>query len=180
MHAIAFTGLPGSGKSEAVAVVRTLGVPVVTMGDEVRAEIQRRGLALTDENLGQVATEMRQECGRDIWARRTLARIGQQQTNRVVIDGIRNIEEVEVFHQNIDTFILVAIHASPQSRYQRLMHRGRSDDALSEQAFRRRDERELGWGLGIVIAMADVVIVNEGSLLEFQQKARNILHEMGV
>jgi dephospho-CoA kinase len=175
---MAFTGLPGSGKSEAVAVGRELGLPVVNMGDEVRKEVQRRDLAPTDMHLGQVATEMRQAYGRDIWAQRTLSRIEQQQTDRIIIDGIRNIEEVETFRHNIDAFFLVAIHASPRSRYHRLKQRGRSDDLVSEEALRRRDQRELSWGLGIVIAMADTVIINEGSLAELRQKARDLIQKI--
>jgi dephospho-CoA kinase len=178
MHAIAFTGLPGSGKSEAVAVAQDLRLSVVNMGDEVRAEIKRRNLDPTDENLGQIATEMREQHGQAIWAQRTLARIEQQSMDCIIIDGIRNIEEVEAFRENIDAFILVAIHASPHARYSRLMQRGRSDDVLSEPALRRRDQRELGWGLGIVMAMSDVAIVNEGPLADFQKKVKILIGDI--
>jgi len=44
MKLIAFVGMPASGKSEASAVVRSLKIPVVSMGDEVREEAKRRGL----------------------------------------------------------------------------------------------------------------------------------------
>jgi len=178
MHAIAFTGLPGSGKSEAVAVAREMGLSVVNMGDAVRAEARQRGLPQTDEYLGQVATEMRQQQGMDVWTHYILEHVEQKVRNPVIIDGIRNIEEIETFRQNIDKFILVAIHASPQSRYQHLMQRGRSDDSISEQALRRRDQRELGWGLGTVIAMADAVIVNEATLDEFREKVRQFVRDV--
>jgi len=175
MRALAFTGLPGSGKSEAVSVACEMGLSVVNMGDAVRAETRKRGLLQTDEYLGQVATEMRQQYGMDVWTHHVLEHIEQNVRNQFVIDGIRTIEEIETFRQNINKFILVAVHASPQSRYQHLKQRARSDDPMSEQALRRRDERELGWGLGNVIAMADAVIVNEGSLEEFRKKVRHFV-----
>jgi len=180
MRAIAFTGLPGSGKSEAVDVARGMGLPVVSMGDEVRAEAQRRGLPPTDDTLGRIASEMRQREGMQVWAQRCLPPLRGQQEAVVVIDGIRNLEEVETFRQNLEGFILVAVHAAPHSRYQRLMQRGRSDDSRSDEALRRRDQRELGWGLGTVIAMADAVVTNEGSLEEFREKVRQFVQEYDI
>lgn len=175
MQVIAFTGLPGSGKSEAVAVAEQHGWTVVRMGDEVRAEAKRRGVELSDENLGRIADELRRREGMDVWARRSLP----GKADRAVIDGIRNIEEIEYFREQLDDFVLVAIHASPDTRYQRLRQRGRADDATSREALRERDERELGWGIGSVVAMADVVIVNEGSLEELQRKVRRLIADMG-
>lgn len=172
MKVIAFTGLPGSGKSEAVSVAEEMGIKVVRMGDEVREEARMRGLELIDENLGKIADEMRRKEGMDIWAKRCLSKI---KDNMVVIDGIRNMEEVELFRQHINNFILVAIHASPHTRYERMMKRGREDDAVLKEKLKERDERELKWGIGNVVAMADIIIANEGSLDEFREKIKKIL-----
>ncbi|MFO8133630.1 MAG: AAA family ATPase [Thermoplasmatota archaeon] len=174
MQAIAFTGLPGSGKSEAVSIAEQRGWTVIRMGDEVRAEARRRGMKPSDANLGRVADELRRQEGMDIWARRSLP----SNPDDVVIDGIRNIEEVEFFRQRLDSFMLVAVHASPETRYQRLRARGRSDDAASLDELKQRDERELGWGIGGVVAMADVVVVNEGSLEELQEKVAGLLADI--
>jgi len=175
MKVIAFTGMPGAGKTEAVAVARELGIPVVSMGDEVRKETERRGLPLTDEHVGRVAEEMRKTHGMDVWARRCLARI--EGDNVVIVDGIRNHEEVELFRNNIPDFILVAVHASPARRYERLMARRREDDSMSVEELKVREKRELAWGLGDVIAMADIVVVNEGSLETFREKIKEMLSQ---
>ncbi|RLF43462.1 MAG: dephospho-CoA kinase [Thermoplasmata archaeon] len=172
MKVIAFTGLPGSGKSEAVNVAKEMGIKVVRMGDEIRKEARKMGLELNDKNLGKIADEMRREHGMDIWARRCLPEI---KNDMVIIDGIRNIEEVELFRQHIKNFILIAIHASPNTRYERMMKRGREDDSLSEEDLKERDERELRWGIGNAVAMADIVVANEGSLDEFRKKIKKIL-----
>jgi len=174
MQAIAFTGLPGSGKSEAVSIAEQQGWTVTRMGDEVRAEARRRGRELTDRQLGRIADELRRQEGMDIWARRSLP----SNPDDVVIDGIRNIEEVEFFRGQLDSFVLVAVHASPETRYQRLRERGRSDDAASLDELKQRDERELGWGIGGVVAMADVVVVNEGSLEELREKIAGLLADL--
>jgi len=41
-----------------------------------------------------------------------------------------------------------------------------------------RDLRELGVGMGTVIAAADHMIVNEGTLTQLKKKIRHVLKEM--
>ena len=175
MKVIAFTGMPGSGKSEAVEIAKKLGINVIRMGDCVWDEVEKRGLKINDENVGRVADEMRKKHGMDIWARRTLEKIDRTR-DKIVIDGIRNIEEMDFFRKELGKdFLLVAIHASPETRYKRLLERKRDDDTLSVDKVKERDARELRWGLGILIALADVIIINEGSLEEFKTKVRELL-----
>ena len=58
---IGITGMPGSGKNTVREIVRGFGLPIVVMGDEVRAEAERRGLDPTPENLGKVMLQIRAE-----------------------------------------------------------------------------------------------------------------------
>ncbi|RJS86603.1 dephospho-CoA kinase, partial [Candidatus Bathyarchaeota archaeon] len=60
---IGTAGMPGAGKDTVKKVVQKLGLPVVVMGDEVRSEAKRKGLAITPENLGEVMLEMRKKEG---------------------------------------------------------------------------------------------------------------------
>ena len=39
------------------------------------------------------------------------------------------------------------------------------------------DNRELGWGLGETMALADVMIINESSLDEFKDNVRKLMEE---
>jgi len=55
-------------------------------------------------------------------------------------------------------FLLVAIHASPETRYKRLMDRKREDDNLTIDRIKNRDERELRWGIGVLIALYPSVL----------------------
>ncbi|PKQ27578.1 MAG: dephospho-CoA kinase [Candidatus Anoxymicrobium japonicum] len=177
MKVIAFTGMPGSGKSEAVRIVKERGLQVIRMGDMVWDEVRRRGLELKDSYVGMVATEMRRIHGPSIWAQRTAKKLAGMRTetlelDAVVIDGVRNSEEIEFFKNELGSdFRLVAIHASPKTRYERILARKRDDDDfIGEASVKNRDFRELGWGLGSVIAMADVMIVNEGTIEELAEK----------
>jgi len=120
------------------------------MGDMVWDEVRSRDLELCDENVGSVANEMRQKHGKNIWAKRTLEKIKTTDPSGVlIIDGIRNIEEIDTFKKELgQNFIVIAITVSDEIRYKRAMNRGREDDSQDINLIKERDRRELGWGLG--------------------------------
>jgi len=177
MKVIGFTGMPFSGKTEAVKIARESGFPVIRMGEVIWEEVTSRGLALTDENVGSVADSMRQECGKGIWAQRTVDKIKSMgETDCVVIDGIRNVEEIDVFKQELsEDFVVVAVDASVDTRRKRALLRGREDDSGDLSDVEERDRREVRWGMGTVMASADIVVSNEGSIDEFRDKIRETL-----
>lgn len=176
MKVIVFTGLPWSGKSEAVAMAKQMGFPVVRMGDTVWEETKKQGLKLSDSNVGAIANNMRKTHGMDIWAKKTIEKIKEMKnSNILVIDGVRNLEEVVTFKRELgNDFLLVAIDASDKLRYKRAIDRGRKDDSKDLTKIKERDKREIGWGLTTVIAFADVVIPNEGSLEELHTKIKQV------
>jgi dephospho-CoA kinase len=168
--------MPGCGKEEAVAVGRELGFSIVRMGDVVREEAHRRGLPITDASVGGMADGERQAHGFGIWAERTLPRIRGE---RVLVDGLRGRAELDVFRKAFgEALVVVAVHASPKTRHERMLNRRRSDDAPTIDAVRARDLRELSWGLGDVVATADIMLVNEGSLEDFRRQARIALERL--
>ncbi|MGI0149937.1 MAG: AAA family ATPase [Thermoplasmata archaeon] len=178
VRVICVTGMPGCGKEEFVQVAQERGLPIVRMGDVVREEARRRGVKFSDETVGGMAHEERVRHGFGVWAERTVPHIKAQVT---AIDGIRGREELEVFRRAFGADLLVvAIHSSPKTRYERIRGRSRDDDAVSWEEFLRRDERELGWGLAEVIATADRMIVNEGNLDAMRARCREVLDAVGV
>ena len=172
MTTVAFTGMPGSGKTEAVKIAQKQDIKVVRMGDIIWEEVKRRGLKINDDNVGRIASELRVTQGKDICAQRILLKIRE---DTVVIDGVRSYEEVETFKKRLTDFTLVAIHASPTVRYHRILQRQRPDDATTLEQVKKRDARELAWGIGNVIAMADKMFINEGNLDELRIFVDNVL-----
>ncbi len=123
-----------------------------------------------------MAHEERERHGPEVWARRTLE---QTLADDLVIDGVRSLDEVAYFRKATgDALTVVAVHASPRTRHARIAERQRRDDAVTEHELRRRDERELSWGLGRVIVLADRMIVNEGSLEDLRARAGRLLQEV--
>ncbi|NPB01945.1 MAG: flagellar hook-basal body complex protein FliE [Methanopyri archaeon] len=175
---VCVVGLPGAGKTEFVRVAREEGLPVVIMGDAVRREAEKRG-----KDVGEVARELREKHGMEAVARLVIDDIRKhlEDAEAVVVDGVRNPEEVEFFEKNLgeDSVVVVAVHASPDTRYRRLRRRGREDDPETRREFESRDRRELDFGIGEVISTADVMIVNERvSLEEFRRECRRVLKKI--
>lgn len=167
---IVLTGMPGAGKEEFVSVAHRHGYQIIRMGDVVREEALRQGVAMDDGGLGGFASSERQRHGAGIWAHRCLERIGTMDT---VIDGSRSLAELEVFRRSLGPRArLVAVHTSPEERFRRLQRRARADAPRDRQEFDRRDHRELEWGLGGLIAMADSMLVNQGTLEHFQELSK--------
>src|SRR5688572_2957844 len=77
VRVVGFTGMPGSGKSEAMEVAKARGHPVVRMGDLIWEEVDRQGLPRDARHVGQVANGMRETHGKDVWAKRTAERVRQ-------------------------------------------------------------------------------------------------------
>jgi len=174
---ILLTGMPGSGKSIVAEVAKSMNIEVLSMGDIVREEVSRRKLQPTPENILKVATELRKIYGLDIIARRTTKKLIKIQSNVVLIDGVRGLYEVKVFKQYGECIVL-AIHSSPKTRYERLRKRNRPGDPKTWNEFINRDLTELEFGIGNVIALADYIIVNEGSIEEFKRSVTTLLQEV--
>ena len=171
------TGMPGSGKSVVARVAREMGFDVISMGDAVRAEARRRGLEPTGPNMRSLMLELRSERGPAAVAELCFPLIDKAGPE-VLIEGIRSLEEVEAFNARYGRVVLVAVHSSPKTRFERLRARGRPDDPRDWQEFLERDKAELSVGIGSAIAMADHMIVNEGTLEELAEEARELLAKL--
>jgi dephospho-CoA kinase len=175
---VGLAGMPGSGKSLAVETAQLEGYAAVAMGDVVREETQKRGLDINPKNMGKVMLELREKGGKRIIAERCIPKIEQKESGKVIVDGLRSLDEAEAFKARFPKFSLMAIHASPETRFNRLYRRRREDDPDEWELFRERDMRELSVGLGNTIATAEYLIVNENNKNETKAKVRETLHKV--
>lgn len=159
---ICSAGLPGSGKGVVEEAAKKMSIPVVVMGDIVRRETEKRGLEPSSKNTSKLMLEYRERFGRDVFAKMTIREVNKLNCSLVLVDGVRNIEELEYFRKMGWKTFVIAVLASQKERYRRLVERGRIDDVQSYEEFARRDERELRVGLGRVLLYADRFLVNEG------------------
>jgi dephospho-CoA kinase len=176
MKILVTTGMPGSGKEEFLKICERRGAKIIRMGDIVRAKAKEFGLEPSDASVGTLANEERKRYGMDIWAKRTIPYVGG---DLVVIDGTRGPDEIRAFKRAFgDDLKVIAIHASTKTRFERLLARGRPDSPATRAEFDQRDRRELDWGLGEAIALADHMIINESSLQDLERDVDLLLDSM--
>lgn len=175
---IGVTGMPGAGKDAFREIVREYGFPIIVMGDEIRAEAARRNLEPTPDNLGKLMLQIRAEEGPEVLAKRCVSKIKALDARVVIVDGLRSPHEVREFKRVFPRFKVIAIHASPETRFKRLLKRGRSDDPKDWETFYARDQRELSVGIGEVIATADYMIINEGTLGQLRREIKRVIRRV--
>jgi len=173
MKVIGFCGLPGSGKSTVLKAIEDLGV-IITMGDIIRNETQKRSIEPTDENLGKIAQELRDKFGPDILAEKCVVLIKNLENEVTFIDGLRSIAEVKVF-RNYWKFPIVTVIIDDNIRFERLSKRARPDDPKTLEDLRERDQREISFGLNEVINSANYKVNNNFSVKKVQKMARDLI-----
>jgi len=78
--------------------------------------------------------------------------------------------------------IIVAVCAGRFTRFKRLKERGRKDDPKSFKEFMVREDLELSLGVGILLGIADYVIISESysNKEEMREKFKELLKEFLV
>jgi len=175
---IIVTGMPGAGKSGIAEAFNGAGIPVIVMGDVIREETRRRGFEPDPENTKKVMLELREKGGPGAVAVCCVDELKELHTDVVVIEGCRSIAEVDVFDDYSDDVVIVCVHTAPKDRFNRLKERNRDDAPPSWDVFRERDLREISVGLGGVIALSDIMIVNDGTLEEFQKRSVELVKRL--
>ena len=168
--------MPGSGKSFISDKAVEKGGIIVSMGDIIREEAKKRG-----ETTGETAVNLRKERGEYIVSELTIQKIKNLQEEgcgKIVVEGIRSQPEVEMFKESFEDFLIVSVFARPSIRFERLKIRKREDDSQDYAGFAERDQRELGFGLGNVIALSDKTLINESDLDSYNEKIEEFLNEI--
>jgi Dephospho-CoA kinase len=172
---IGLTGTNGSGKGEVAKYLQKKGYAYQSLSDVIREELQKRGLETSRDNLIACGNELREKYGPEVLARRVAEKI----IGPTVIDSIRNPKEVE-YLRSLGDFILIAVDAPVEIRFERVIKRGRNESASTLEEFIARETREKtndpnSQQLETCLKLADLTIINDGSLEELWKK----LEELG-
>ena len=179
MKVVSIVGMAGSGKSEVARVFEESGFIRIRFGDITDEEVSKRGLELNEKNERYVRELLRQEHGMPAYAKLNLTRIDLALENSdVVIDGLYSWEEYTFLKTYYgENFYVVAVWASPKTRYARLGGRLNRRLTMEEAAGRDRAELE-NVNKGGPIAMADFTIINESSLGNMREETKKIIAEL--
>jgi dephospho-CoA kinase len=176
MKVVSIVGMTGSGKSEVARIFENNGFVKVRFGDITDSEVAKRGLDLNEENERYIRQQLRKEHGMSAYAKLNLPRIDSLlKSSDVIVDGLYSWEEYTLFKSHYgDRFTVVAVWASPETRYNRLMKRPIRPLTVEEAAGRDVAEIE-NINKGGPIAMANLIIINESSMEDLERETRRIL-----
>lgn len=179
MKVVSIVGMSGSGKSEVASLFEQKGFITVRFGDVTDEEVNKRGLELTEENERKVREQLREEHGMAVYARLNLPRIDAAlEKSDVVVDGLYSWEEYITLKTHYDeNFVIVAVWASPETRYGRLASRKIRPLTIQEAIGRDYAEIE-NLDKGGPIAMADFTIINEYTLADIEKEVDKIISRL--
>lgn len=175
--------MAGSGKSLACDYFQSQGYPVLRFGDQTDQGLKARHLPLTEANERQYRENLRQELGMAAYAIKIEPRIKEtfrsgssfrSGTKCIILDGLYSWEEYLYLKEKFPELKLLGIYARPAIRRQRLSKR--PIRPLDEQQAKARDLAELNnLNKAEPIALADYLVINEGSITAFHQELAKAL-----
>lgn len=167
---VGLTGTNGAGKGEVAAYLTKKGYAYFSLSDVIRDELKQKGEDITRNSLIKMGNYLRQTYGADVLARRVMEKV----EGKAVIDSIRNPMEVRYLKQQ-KNFVLLAVDAPVEVRFQRVQARGRVESAATLEEFIAKEREEMGEDesgqqLQACIRMADIQVINDGSLESLHKK----------
>ena len=158
--------MPLSGKTVVAEMMEDHGYTLLDMGDVVRIEMEKRNVPAGNE--GEFVNSLREEHGMDAVARLSVPYLEEvlDEKDRVVITGMRSWDEKQLFEKETgETLGVIAVWASRETRKKRREDRKREED-VKGQGFHDRDLREIGNGVGKLMALSDHMIQNDSITME--------------
>lgn len=175
---IGITGSFGSGKTTAASFFETKGYHKITLSLFLEEELKTKGEPITRKNLQDLGNLWRTKKRSGVLARKALESINKDE--KIVVDGIRNIGEIEYFKKNSD-FKLIGILANRNIRLERLQIVKRREE-LTRQLFDKLDYRDLGVGeketglqVAVCLSISDYFILNNNTKKEFEKQLKEVL-----
>lgn len=171
---VAIVGMTGSGKSTVSECLVDRGWQHIRFGQVTIDQLKEEQKEINPENEKNMREKLRREYGMGVFASLSLATIEEALKHQhVVIDGLYSWSEYKILRGTYgDRIHVVAVVASPKTRYERLenrMHDAQNDPnyrmrPLKAEEAQKRDHVEIeNIEKGGPIAMADFTLLNEST-----------------
>ncbi|MFT4343920.1 MAG: AAA family ATPase [Candidatus Woesearchaeota archaeon] len=178
---IGITGPAGAGKGVVVEYLSKKGFTHFSVRAFLTEEITKRKLPLNRDSMIEVANDLRQKHGPS-YIIEQLYMQALQSGKPSIIESIRAVGEVSALREK-PHFILLAIDADQQVRYQRITSRGNETDSVTFEAFALQEEKEMKnddmykQNVALCMKMADYHIDNNSTFEALHEQIDSIIGE---
>lgn len=125
-------------------------------------------------NLQKLGKSLRAELGEDVIVNAFKRDLEKDQSEILIVDGIRYENEVEMLKEK--NGILIFVTASPEARYERAVKRGEKGEAtITFEQFLESEKAETEKHIEMIKESADYIIDNSGTLEELYEKVEGIM-----
>lgn len=164
---ISIQGLPGSGKSVVIDYLqKKFSWPKVYFGKPTFDELEKLGLPVTEKNERMVREKFRKDIGAHVYALKSVPYIEKllPDNDIILLESLYSwAEYLHIKEKYGNAYIVIAVYAPPQTRYERL--KNRKERALTKEESKSRDYAQIEFSRQAgPIAMADYTLINDSTL----------------
>ncbi|MCX6732417.1 MAG: AAA family ATPase [Candidatus Roizmanbacteria bacterium] len=185
MNIIGIVGPFASGKGVVTDyLIKKYSYTSFSLSTIVHDEVKKKGIAHYDRTVLQnTGDELRKKEGDGVLAKRAVQQLKKKSGSltKIVIEGIRNPGEI-AYLRTIPGFFLIAVDASREIRFQRILKRKKPWDPTDWETFKKVDGRDRGdkentngQQVKKCMEMADVKIENNGDVKNVEEEVEKIL-----
>jgi len=180
LKVLGLMGAIGCGKGTVANILeKEYGFHTITIGDLVREEVAKRGLKPTREITTKISEELRSK-DPAYFIKKVIERIKEKGWDKVVIDGIRLLVDVEHLKKAFPEIIFVLVETDPKKRFERMKLRGRPGFPKTFEEFLKHEKLEIEkFNLDKVWSYASRVINNDGSISDLKTQVIEMLEDFG-
>jgi dephospho-CoA kinase len=178
---LGITGTNGAGKGTVVEHLKEKGFAHYSASGFITEEVVRRGLPVNRTSMQEVGIDLRRIHG-PAYLVETLYLKAIQEGGDAIIESIREAAGAAFLKER--RAFLVTVDADRRIRYERAILRGSAKDTVTFEQFCEQEDRELdarsefGMQIRSVMALADYVIHNDGTLKELHLQVDAMLMHM--
>lgn len=183
MLIIGITGTIGAGKGTIVDyLVNNHKFTHYSVRQYLTEELNKRNLEINRDNLVNLANELRTNNSPSYIAEQLFEQAKKSNDN-CVIESLRTPGEILEL-KNKGNFHLFAAQANQEKRYERVLKRKSSTDAITFEEFKNNEEREMQsedpnkQNLLRCIEMANFTFHNNGTIEELHEKVKGVINDI--